>query len=124
MDDQNRDGLIKQVTLQLITAYGYVIKALQGLPLPIEIPPLLGDQYRAEVSESLIRVAEVLLTGIPMDPDHRQDVRALVIDWLAANDYLFALQEDYATWKLDFVVTQLTRVKARWQIIQEHRSQE
>ncbi|MFV2172324.1 hypothetical protein ACFHW2_11920 [Actinomadura sp. LOL_016] len=116
--DTNSGDIFAKVTLHLIAAYGIVMKALQNLPLPIEVPAILGTHYDAEIADRLVRSLD-LLVDIPMGDEKREAVRALVIDWLVARDYLFQAEEDLELWKLDFTVTQITRVHARWKRIQE-----
>jgi hypothetical protein len=116
-DHPQRDDLIAQMTRQLIIAYALVVKALAGLPIPIEVPPMPDTQHDPEIHARLVR-AIALLEEIPVDPVYAGHIRGLVIDWLTASDYLADAREDWALWKADFVVTQLTRVHARWKHIE------
>ncbi|WP_141576141.1 hypothetical protein [Actinomadura sp. WMMA1423] len=112
----DRDDLLAEVTLKLVTAFGFVIKALQGLPIPIEIPATVDPYLSADLEGTLTR-ALALLNDIPMDTKHREHVRGLVIDWMTAADYLFQVEQDFEWWKVEFVVTQLTRIIIRWDVI-------
>ena len=112
----DRDDLLAEVTLKLVTAFGFVIKALKGLPISIEIPATVSPYLSADLEETLTR-ALALLNDIPMDSDYREHVRGLVIDWMTAADYLFQVEQDFEWWKVEFIVTQLARVIARWDIV-------
>lgn len=117
LDDRHRDQIIEEITLHLIAAYGYVIKALRTLPIPIDAPAAITDQYSSKVEKALTR-AIILIRDLPMDDTHREHVKGLVIDWLTAADYLESLREDFQWWHAEFIVTQLYRVGSRWATIQ------
>lgn len=117
MNDPNREGLLQEVALRLIGTYGFVIKVLQGLPVPIQVSAVVTDRFDLEIGRDLVRALD-LLADIPMDATYREQVRGLVIDWLTAADYLADAREDFEFWKVDFVATQLYRVKGRWETIQ------
>lgn len=113
MDYPHRDELLAEVTLKLVTAYGFVIKALQFLPIPIEIPATVSPYLSGDLEATLVRTL-ALLADVPMDSTHREEIKAMVIDWMTAADYLFQVEQDFEWWKVEFIVTQLTRVNARW----------
>ena len=113
----DREDLLAEVTLKLVTAFGYVIKALQGLPIPIEIPATVSPYLSSDLEETLTR-ALALLKDIPMDGPYREHIRGLVIDWMTAADYLFQVEQDFEWWKVEFIATQLMRVTLRWDRIQ------
>ncbi|MCP9947261.1 hypothetical protein [Actinomadura madurae] len=124
MDYPERDDLLQEVTLKLITAYGFVIKALQQLPLPIEIPAMVDPYLSIDLEATLVR-ALALLSDIPMDDAHRDHVRGLVIDWMTAADYLFEAEQAFEWWKVEFITTQLQRVTTRWsRILDLHGNQD
>src|SRR5690606_4857253 len=113
MDYPHRDDLLAEVTLKLVTAYGLVIKALQGLPIPIEVPATVDPYLSTDLEQRLARVLN-LLADIPMDTNYRGHVRGLVIDWMTAADYLYQAEEEFHWWKVEFIVTQIQRITLRW----------
>lgn len=121
MDYPHRDDLLAEVTLKLVTAYGFVIKALQGLPIPIEVPATVDPYLSTDLEQHLARVLN-LLADIPMDTNYRGHVRGLVIDWMTAADYLYQAEEEFHWWKVEFIVTQIQRITLRWEKILDIRS--
>lgn len=119
LDGGHREEIINEISLRLITYYGYVIKALGTLPIPIEVPATVTSQYSLKLEQALDR-AIVLIGDLPMDDVHREHVKALVIDWLTAADYLEHLQQDFKWWQAEFITTQLFRVMRRWAAIEKH----
>lgn len=113
MDYPDRDDLLAEVTLKLVTAFGFVIKALQLLPIPIEVPATVSPYLGGDLEATLVRALD-LLGDVPMDAAHREEIRAMVIDWMTAADYLFQAEEHFERWKIEFITTQVTRVTARW----------
>ncbi|WP_433330003.1 hypothetical protein [Spirillospora sp. CA-294931] len=105
--------LLAEVTLHLISTYGLLVKALAGLPIPIELPSLLDGWHTEEIDDSLIR-AYYLVAEIPLGSRKRETLRGMLLDWIAAADCLLDAQEAPALWKLDFCVTQLVRIRSRW----------
>ncbi|TDD37876.1 hypothetical protein E1287_07415 [Actinomadura sp. KC06] len=114
MEDHNR--AIEAAKLRLLATYGLVIKALQMLPIPIEVPAVLDSMWTAEIHESLTRTYD-LLNDLPMQEPLRAQVKVMVIDWISAADYLFDAQEEFADWKTDFALIQAERITASWHLV-------
>jgi hypothetical protein len=95
----------------LIELYGKVQELLCRLPLPVRVPALRGEVYRAEVAAGLVQ-AFTAVSDLPMDDAARRVLREVIGDWLIAVEWLFGDEEDQAAWHLDIVQTQLRRIDA------------
>lgn len=94
---------------QLIDRYGQLEELLDRLPLPVRLPPLQGQVYRADVSAGLVH-AFTAVGDLPMDGEARRLLREVIGDWLTTVGWMFGDEEEEAAWHLDIVHTQLHRI--------------
>jgi hypothetical protein len=99
----------RSAMLRLIDLYGQMEELLRRLPLPVQVPPLRGEVYRADVRGGLVQ-AFTVVGDLPMDGQARRVLREVIGDWLIAVELLFSDEEDQASWQLDIVQTQLWRI--------------
>lgn len=116
--DENHQNRHRKAVVNMIAAYGLIMKVLGFLPLPIGIPSLRDSLYAGEVETGLIRAYQAL-HDLPMDEEAKRFTGQMILDWIAASDVMFRDEEEEASWHLDLVEIQVARILAAADLVQE-----
>lgn len=99
----------REAIVDMIAAYAVIMKLLTKLPLVIEIPSLRDTVFTDEIQTGLI-TAHNALQDLPMDPDAKQFLGFMILDWVVGADYLFRDEEEPNDWLIDIVEGQIERI--------------